>query len=87
MRTPNLEPSPNAPINLSANQAELMIISVTPMFFSFSICQTINGLPPTSSKGFGVYSVKGRIRLPKPAAKIIAFIMQPPHIDQIFAQI
>jgi hypothetical protein len=30
-------------------------------------------LPPASSKGFGQVSVSGRIRSPRPAAKIIAF--------------
>ena len=71
---PNREPSPKASASFSPSQAVLMTISVTPIAASFSICQTIKGLPPTSSKGFGVCSVSGRIRLPSPAAKIIAFI-------------
>jgi hypothetical protein len=30
-------------------------------------------LPPTGSKGFGVWSVSGRMRSPRPAARIITF--------------
>src|SRR5699024_9264766 len=39
-----------------------------------SICQTIRGLPATFSKGLGCVSVRGRMRSPRPAARIIAFI-------------
>ena len=85
--TPNCEPSPKAVASFSPSQAVLITISVTPIFFSFSICQTMSGLSPTSSKGFGVCKVKGRIRLPMPAAKIIAFIRPQPHTHHIWLRI
>src|SRR5690554_325949 len=34
----------------------------------------MSGLPPTTNSGLGNVSVKGRIRSPRPAARIIAFI-------------
>ena len=43
---------------------------------SRSICHTISGLPPTSSSGLGHVSVNGRMRSPRPAAKIIAFLRE-----------
>src|SRR5947208_70388 len=38
--------------------------------------QVMRGLPPTSSNGFGVASVSGRMRSPRPAARIIAFTLK-----------
>jgi hypothetical protein len=49
-----------------------MTMSVQPARASASICQTMSALPPASSSGFGVASVSGRIRSPRPAARIIA---------------
>src|SRR5450432_2371176 len=37
-------------------------------------CQTMSGLPPTSSNGLGSSSVSGRMRSPRPAARIIAIM-------------
>ena len=51
----------------------------SPARASASICQTMSGLPPTSSSGFGVASDSGRIRSPRPAARIIAPIARPRH--------
>ena len=34
----------------------------------------MSGLPPATSNGLGVWSVSGRMRSPRPAARIIAFI-------------
>src|SRR5690606_2382241 len=44
---------------------------------SFSRCQAISGLPPASSRGLGVVSVSGRMRSPRPAAKMSAFTSWP----------
>lgn len=51
-----------------------MTISVKPATAIRSKCHTIKGLPPTTNNGFGVWSVSGRIRSPRPAASIITFI-------------
>src|SRR5450759_2174470 len=51
-----------------------MTISRIPARTRFSMCQAINGLPPTSNSGLGVRSVSGRMRSPRPAAKSIAII-------------
>src|SRR5579864_5190220 len=47
-----------------------------PACASRSICHTISALPPASRRGFGRESVSGRIRSPRPAAKIIAFVRE-----------
>jgi hypothetical protein len=39
-----------------------------------SMCHCNKGLPPAGNKGLGQWSVKGRMRSPRPAANIIAFI-------------
>src|SRR3569832_1547779 len=44
----------------------------------FRICQTIKGRPRTFKSGLGQVSVSGRMRSPRPAAKIIAFIVLVP---------
>ena len=49
-----------------------MTIVVNPATASRSICHSISALPPTFNNGFGHVSVNGRIRSPRPAAKIIA---------------
>ncbi len=51
-----------------------MTISRKPAAARRSRCQTISGLPPATSSGLGVWSVSGRMRSPRPAARIIAFI-------------
>jgi len=53
-----------------------MTKSVMPARTKFSICHTMSGLPPTVSKGLGVESVSGRMRSPRPAARIMAFISE-----------
>ena len=47
-----------------------------PAAFKRRKCQPINGSLPTFNKGLGQVSVSGRIRSPRPAAKIIALIIQ-----------
>jgi hypothetical protein len=47
-------------------------MTAKPARASRSICHSISALPPTFSSGFGQVSVRGRIRSPRPAAKIIA---------------
>src|SRR3989338_2582166 len=44
----------------------------------FSMCQTISALPPASSSGLGVWSVSGRMRSPRPAAKSMALKTDTP---------
>ena len=56
-----------------------------PAATSRSSCHPISGLPPASSRGFGIVSDSGRILSPRPAARIIAFIRlfktcSPPRI-------
>ena len=46
----------------------------TPARASFSSCQTIKDLPCTSSMGLGQVSVSGRMRSPRPAASISAWV-------------
>src|SRR6478736_3159918 len=48
-----------------------MTMSPNPAATRRSICQTMSGLPPTSSKGLGRASESGRIRSPRPAARIM----------------
>src|SRR5512135_2987877 len=75
MRTPSAVPSPSAATNRSPRCATLMTISVNPARASASICQLISGLPPARSRGLGVSSVSGRMRSPRPAARIIALVI------------
>src|SRR6478672_12856481 len=49
-------------------------ISVMPARTGLSTCQTIRGRPRTFSSGLGQLSVRGRMRSPRPAARIMAFI-------------
>src|SRR3569832_118425 len=42
-------------------------------------------VPPTRSKGFGVTSVSGRMRSPRPAARIIAFTRLHPRHSYAFS--
>src|SRR5450830_515706 len=51
-----------------------MTISVMPALTRLRMCQTISGRPRTFSSGLGVVSVSGRMRSPRPAANIIAFM-------------
>src|SRR5690554_395821 len=74
IRTPKREPSPRKHSIFSPSQEVLMTISRIPAAASRSTWYWIIGLPPTSSRGLGVVSVRGRKRSPKPAARIIAFI-------------
>ena len=76
MRSPQRAPSPSARGNGSASQEVLITTSRMPWAASFSRCQAISGLPPTGSSGFGVVSVSGRMRSPRPAAKIRAFMVR-----------
>src|SRR6478672_1655483 len=51
-----------------------MTTSAMPSATSFSRCHSTRRLPPTRSRGLGVVSVSGRMRSPRPAAKISAFM-------------
>src|SRR5205809_2695607 len=53
-----------------------MTISRTPERASASIDQTIRGLPRTSNSTLGIASVRGLMRSPRPAARIMAFIVR-----------
>src|SRR6478609_7885298 len=50
-------------------------MSVMPARTRFKMCQTMSGRPRTFSSGFGQLSVRGRMRSPRLAAKIMAFMM------------
>src|SRR5690554_1689130 len=72
MSTPRAEPSPSAASMRAPRWAWLMTIPLRPAARRRSICHTIRGLPPASSSGLGQVSVSGRMRSPRPAARIIA---------------
>src|SRR5574343_1924415 len=74
MRRPHFEPSPSAASICPPRWAWLITTSRKPAAASRSRCQTISGLPPATSSGLGVWSVSGRMRSPRPAARIMAFI-------------
>eukprot|EP01022_Parablepharisma_sp_SALTPOND_P033110 TRINITY_DN881_c1_g1_i15.p1 TRINITY_DN881_c1_g1~~TRINITY_DN881_c1_g1_i15.p1 ORF type:complete len:1351 (-),score=485.80 TRINITY_DN881_c1_g1_i15:36729-40781(-) len=74
-RAPQRLPSPRVSSIIWPRWAWLMTISVMPARTSERICQTINGRPRTLSKGLGQVSVSGRMRSPRPAAKIMAFMV------------
>src|SRR5664279_4459553 len=73
MVAPKRLPSPHAAMTLSPRWATLITRSSKPAATRRSICQEINGLPLTPSSGFGIASDSGRMRSPRPAARIIAF--------------
>ncbi|MCW0416178.1 hypothetical protein NB689_001932 [Xanthomonas sacchari] len=79
MRSPNALPSPSVCGNCSASHEVLITTSRTPSAASLRRCQTISGVPPTASSGLGVCAVNGRMRSPRPAAKISAFMRRPPR--------
>src|SRR5690606_32414245 len=72
--TPKRLPSPRKAISLSFSQLTLTTMSVKPASRRCRMCHSINGRPRTSSMGLGVSSVSGRMRSPRPAARIIAFM-------------
>src|SRR5450830_91347 len=77
MDAPNWLPSPSASSIIWPRWAWLMTISVMPARTRLRICQVIRGRPRTLSRGLGQASVSGRMRSPRPAAKIIAFMGTP----------
>ena len=56
----------------SPNQAVLTNCRVNPARAKACMGHCISGWPRTRSNGLGVLSVKGRMRSPRPAAKIMA---------------
>ena len=56
---------------------------VIPVATSFLIWCSIKGLPATFNNGLGQVSVSGRIRSPRPAANIIAFIIALPSTSYL----
>src|SRR5882672_3269818 len=58
----------------SARCARLMMRSWMPARANASICHSISRLPPALSRGLAIWSDNGRMRSPRPAAKISAFI-------------
>src|SRR5450759_2913096 len=75
MCAPNWLPSPSAFSICAPRWAWLITSSHMPACTRFSMCQTISGLPPASSNGLGVWSVSGRMRSPRPAARIMAIMV------------
>src|ERR1022692_1203756 len=74
MAAPNCRPSPSAASMRLPKWATLMTNRVNPAATRRSICHTMSGLPPASRSGFGSASDNGRMRSPRPAARIIAII-------------
>jgi len=70
---PELQPIAQRTAQLRTAHETLMTASRTPARASASRCQAISGLPRTSSRVFGMSSVSGRNRSPRPAARTIAF--------------
>ena len=58
----------------------LMTKRVKPPSANACTCQSISALPRTCSSGLGVLSVSGRMRWPRPAAKIRAGIVISPQL-------
>src|SRR5688572_12491728 len=58
----------------------LMTASRNPAAASRSRCQPMSGLPPASTSAFGIVSVSGRSRSPRPAARSIAFTRARPAV-------
>src|SRR5712691_5792731 len=71
--TPKRAPSLSADSIKLPRCAWLMTISLNPAAARFSRIHTMSGLPPAGSKALGRASLNGRIRSPRPAARIIAF--------------
>src|SRR5690606_4935783 len=72
MRAPSAEPSPKAASIRSPSQAWLMTMSRMPAATRASTWRASSERPPTWSSGLGTESVSGRMRSPRPAARIIA---------------
>ena len=70
-------PSPNVASICAPSHAWLITIWLMPAARRRRKCQPISGSPPASNNGLGVRSVSGRIRSPRPAASIMAFIVFP----------
>ena len=51
-----------------------MITSRIPLARYNNKFHRMSGVPPTGNKGLGIVLVNGRRRVPRPAAKIMAFI-------------
>ena len=64
--------APNRATTCSPSHATFMTRFLDPALASASISHCINGVPSTSSNGLGQVSVSGRIRSPRPAARISA---------------
>src|SRR5688572_24527960 len=75
MRAPCREPSPSSRSTCSARCETLTTSSLRPARASRSTRWAISGRPATGSSGFGTRSVSGRMRSPRPAARIIAFTL------------
>ena len=70
-------PLPSAASIFAPSQAWLITISVKPAALRRRRCQPISGSPPAWSRGLGQVSVSGRMRSPRPAANIMAFMVYP----------
>lgn len=64
--------APKCAGNCSPSQPVLMSRWRTPCAAKARMCHSSKGLPCTASSGLGVWSVSGRMRLPRPAASSMA---------------
>src|SRR3569832_301992 len=85
MRTPYRAPSPKLASICSPRWPVFTTTSFRPARASRSKRCSMSVVPPTRSKGFGVTSVSGRMRSPRPAARIIAFTRLLPRHSYAFS--
>src|SRR5437867_11904348 len=78
-RRPRRDPSPSACRIYSPRWCRLMMTSVIPCRLRSRRFHSRISLTATHSRTLGVVSVSGRRRVPRPAARIIAFTT-PPHL-------
>src|SRR3569623_1517271 len=74
MRTPWRSPPPSAASSCAPRWPVLTTTSRKPARANARRCCSIKVRSPTLSRGLGVVSVRGRMRSPRPAASIMAFI-------------
>src|SRR5258706_10365915 len=76
MPSPNGRRSASAPWNTPPRCEWFTTTLPKPAAARRSICHSMSGLPPTTRSGLGIWSVRGRSRSPRPAARIIACSMR-----------
>src|SRR5687768_16941413 len=83
--SPNARPSPTAARTVRGRWCVLIATSRTPARASASSVKCSSGRFSTGSAGFARRSVKGRMRVPSPAARTIALTARFPSEDHVAA--